>query len=124
MSNPFDFVNSILQEKNPVEDKAEYIPFLTNRSLSYHYDTILHANEMNMNSHIDKEMQYDYFFNSVRKYKRPFRKWHKEVPDQTVNMIKEYYSVSTSKAREYLKVLSKDNLLFIEQKMQKGGLNK
>jgi hypothetical protein len=44
MSNPFDYVNAILQNKKQliVDEITEkdYNPFLTNRSLSYHKDCI------------------------------------------------------------------------------------
>ena len=52
MTNPFDFVNSINFNKHDLmtgtenDELAEksYVPFLTNRSLSYFTDTILYAN--------------------------------------------------------------------------------
>ena len=48
MSNPFDYVNDILYTKNYLlVDEEEYVPFLTNRSLSYHVDCIMFANVMN-----------------------------------------------------------------------------
>ena len=44
MSNPFDYVNAILQNKKQliVDDITEkgYVPFMVNRSLSYHKDCI------------------------------------------------------------------------------------
>ena len=62
--SPFDFVNSInYSKKNLMVDEQseeEYIPFLTNRALSYFPDTILYAQEMNINGHIDKKLQYNY----------------------------------------------------------------
>ena len=65
---PFDFVNSInITKKNlmrgsyndELSEKA-YIPFLTNRSLSYFTDTLLYANEMNRYSTLDNKLQYEY----------------------------------------------------------------
>jgi hypothetical protein len=61
MTSPFDYVNSIMKSRQSnmmrghgeAEEKA-YVPFLTNRSLSYHQDCILYANEMNMRGHLDK----------------------------------------------------------------------
>jgi hypothetical protein len=56
--NPFDYVNQILQgKKQLIVDEAtesEYVPFLVNRSLSYHVDCIAYANEMNRRHHLDK----------------------------------------------------------------------
>mgnify|MGYP006262747003 CR=1 FL=1 len=50
--NPFEFVNSITFNKNDILEQdelleKEYAPFLVNRSLSYHQDCILFANEVN-----------------------------------------------------------------------------
>ena len=67
MVNPFDYVNSINTTKkyliNDDIDEKDYQPYMVNRSLSYFADTILMANEMNMNAHLDKKLQYDFYFN-------------------------------------------------------------
>ena len=77
--NPFDFVNSITYSKkdimNDINEK-EYAPFLVNRSLSYHQDTLLYANEMNSRFDVSHRLQYHYLLNSIRKRKR-FAKWAK-----------------------------------------------
>ena len=61
MSNPFDYVNQILYGKKDliVDELTEkdYIPFLINRSLSYHKDCIIYANEMNRRHFLDKKLQ-------------------------------------------------------------------
>ena len=58
-----------------VDDLAEkaYNPFMVNRALSYFQDTVLFANEMNVNHTIDKRLQFDFFINMVRKRKRFFK---------------------------------------------------
>ena len=62
-----EIVPSILQTKKSVIhddiDLKDYVPFVINRALSYHMDCILYANEINMNSYIDKDMQYHYLLN-------------------------------------------------------------
>ena len=69
--NPFDYVNAINYSKENiiVDDITEngYNGFMTNRSLSYFQDTILMANEMNINHHIDNKLQFDFLINIVRK---------------------------------------------------------
>jgi len=61
--NPFDYVNEILQGKKQliIDDASEkaYVPFLTNRSLSYHLDCVMYANEMNRRHIIDSKLQND-----------------------------------------------------------------
>ena len=68
--SPFDFVKQILQGKKQliVDDvtEKEYVPFLVNRSLSYHKGCVLFANEINQRHFIDKKMQNDFLLNTVR----------------------------------------------------------
>lgn len=78
--SPFDYLNAINTTKKDimVDDVAEkaYASFMVNRGLSYFPDTILFANEMNVNHHIDHRLQFDFFINIIKKKKR-FSKWAK-----------------------------------------------
>ena len=126
--NPFDYVNAINQSKkdlirsseNPELAEKSYVPFLVNKSLSYFVDTIMYANEMNRNSHIDNKLQNDYYLNSVRVSKR-FSKWSKKIENGDVESIQEYYKVSFAKAVEIYKVLTSEQINLIKEKIIKGG---
>lgn len=122
--NPFDFLNSINDNKKNliVDDLSEkaYAPFMVNRSLSYFQDTVLMANEMNINHHIDNKLQYDFLLNLVRKRKR-FSKWYKQEKHADVDAVKEYYGYSTEKAMQVLPLLSTEQLTHIKKKIYKGG---
>jgi hypothetical protein len=128
MSNPFIYVDSIsYSKKNLMRDTANddlaergYKPFLTNRSLSYHQDAILYANEMNMRPAAEHKLQYEYLLNSLRKRKR-YSKWKKQDPDATVEMIMEYFGYGRSKAEDALRVLTDEQLAMIEVALDKGG---
>jgi hypothetical protein len=78
--NPFDFINAINYSKKDVmvDDltEKEYNSFIVNRSLSNFSDTVLYANEMNINHHLDARLQFDFFINIIKKRKR-FSKWNK-----------------------------------------------
>ena len=80
--NPFDYLNAINTTKKDimVDELAEKAtqPFMVNRGLSYFPDTILYANEMNINHHIDHRLQFDFFINIIKKKKR-FSKWAKPL---------------------------------------------
>ena len=121
--NPFDFVNSITYTKkdimNDINEK-EYAPFLVNRSLSYHQDCILYANEMNRRFDISHKLQYHYLLNTIRKRKR-FAKWSKPQLIDDLNIVMDYYSVSREKAEEYLNILKKSELETLKKRMKKGG---
>ena len=105
-----------------VDDLAEkaYNPFMVNRSLSYFNDTVLFANEMNINHTIDKRLQFDFFINMVRKRKR-FSKWQKSVSDNDVEVVKEYYGYNNEKARQALTLLTTEQINALKQKVYKGG---
>ena len=128
MSNPFDYVNSILQNKKKLivdeQTEKDYTPFLVNRSLSYHKDCIMYANEMNRRHLADKKLQYDFLLNTVRSMKRPFAKWVKSEKSDDLECIKQIYGFSDVKAREALRLLSKEQIQQLKEKTDIGGLRK
>ena len=123
--SPFDYLNAINTTKKDimVDDVAEkaYASFMVNRGLSYFPDTILFANEMNVNHHIDHRLQFDFFINIIKKKKR-FSKWHKkDAETESIRLVKEYFGYSDEKAVEALSVLTEDHLVMIKEKLYKGG---
>ena len=111
--------------KNTANDELaekDYVPFLTNKSLSYFTDTLLYANEMNRYHFLDKRLQYEFYLNSIRKKKR-FAKWAKADNNDEVMMVQEYYKFSPQKAKAALKVLSPTQLNIIKHKMENGIKN-
>ena len=122
--NPFEYVNAINYSKKNimVDDIAEkqYNPYMTNRSLSYFHDTILMANEMNIQHHLDNRLQFDFFINIIRKRKR-FSKWFKPETISDVEVVKAYYGYSNEKARQALSLLKKEQLEVLKKKVDKGG---
>jgi hypothetical protein len=128
MSNPFDYVNAVnFTKKDMMADtdndelaEKSYVPFMTNRSLSYFVDTIQYANEMNMNHHLDNKLQFHYLLNSVRPKKR-FSKWVKKQSDSDIEVIKEYYKYNTVKAEAALELLTPEQLIIIKKRLYTGG---
>ena len=78
-----DWLNSINYNKDDLsEDIKTYPPYIVNRCLSGHLDCVMFANEMNMYAHLDKDMQYSFYLNSLRKRKR-FSPWIK-IPSNNI----------------------------------------
>ena len=125
MSNPFDYVNQIMQGKKDliVDDVTEkdYVPFLVNKALSYQKDCVLFANEMNRRHFIDNKLQNGYLLNTVRSKKRPFSKWAKSEKSEDIEFIKSFYGFSEAKAREALRILSDEDIQKIKEKTDIGG---
>ena len=97
-----------------------YNPYLTNRSLSYFHDTVLHANEMNKNHHLDSRLQNAYLINTIRKRKR-FSKWIKPAEEEHLEVIKSTYGYSNEKARQVLHLLSDEQLTDLNKRNYRGG---
>ena len=67
--NSINFTKQNLVEEDPDAIK-KYSPYIINRCLSGHLDCVLFANEMNKYSFLDKDMQYSFYLNTLRKKKR------------------------------------------------------
>ena len=125
--NPFEYLKAINITKKDVmvDDIAEnnYNSFIVNRSLSYFPDTVLFANEMNINNHIDARLQFDFFINIIKKRKR-FSKWTKANEIENLAVIKEYYGYSDEKAKSIYNLFSNEELLTLKNRIYKGGRRK
>ena len=120
---PFDFVNLVLHTKKPDDelDFKDYAPFIVNRSLSYHVDCVLYANEMNLWPSTDKDMQYQYLLNSIRPMKRKFAPWQKSKNDENIDCVKTYFGYSNQKAKDALLILTDEQIAEIKRRTDKGG---
>ena len=116
-----DWLNSINFTKEDLsQDIKSYPPYIINRCLSGHIDCIMFANEMNMSHHLDKDLQYSFYLNSLRKKKR-FSPWLRKDKVTDLECIKSYYGYSNEKASQALKILSKEQINYIKQKLETGG---
>ena len=120
-----DWLNSInLNKYNLIEEDPstikDYPPYIINRCLSGHLDCIMFANEMNKYSFLDKDMQYSFYLNTLRKKKR-FSPWLRKDKVTDLQCVKQYYGYSNEKASQALKILSKQQLDYIKQRLETGG---
>lgn len=119
--NPFDVLKGINEKNDPAEfDETKYPAFMVNRGLSFFQDTVLLANEMNRCHHLDGQLQYDFLKGIVRKRKR-FSKWAKKVAVKDIEVVKEYYGYTDSKAESVMDLLSQEDIEEMKFKMSKGG---
>ena len=116
-----DWLHSINFSKEDLsEDIRSYPPYIINRCLSGHLDCVMFANEMNKYNFLDKDMQYSFYLNSLRKKKR-FSPWIRKDKVSDLECVKKYYSYSDQKALQALKILSKEQIKFIKSKLETGG---
>lgn len=120
-----DYLYSINQSKKNLMDVSEdaikaYPPFIINKCLSSFTDSVLYANEMNVNNHLDKKMQYDFYINSLKPRKR-FTPWLKKQDVENIELVKQYYGYNHSKAVAALRILTNSELERIKKFLDKGG---
>tara|TARA_B100000035_G_scaffold292997_1_gene282087 strand:+ start:235 stop:615 length:381 start_codon:yes stop_codon:yes gene_type:complete len=120
-----DWLNSInFNKENLIKEDPDivkqYPPFIVNKCLAGHIDTILFANEMNKYHHLDKDMQYSFLLNSLRKRKR-FSPWLRKDKIEDLECVKTYYGYSNEKAQQALKILTPEQLNYIKKKLDLGG---
>ena len=118
--NSVNFTKENLIEEDPSVIK-DYPPYIVNRCLSGHLDTIMFANEMNKFPNLDKDLQYHFFLNTLRKKKR-FSPWLRKDKVTDLEIIKQYYGYSNEKALQALKILTPDQIKFIKQRLDIGGI--
>lgn len=128
MSNPFDYIKSITHKKQNLMRNSEndelaekgYNPWVTNMQLSTFPDTLHYANMMNEYSHLDNRPQYEFLLNGIRSRER-FNKYPKPVPEEKLEVISKSYNVNITRAREYMSLLTDEQIDELRKTLYKGG---
>lgn len=121
-----EYLNAINHSKKKLMDtddemwEKKYPPFIVNKCLSAFPETLMLVNEMNMRTHLDKKLQFDFLLNSIRPRKR-FAKWLKASKVKDIEYVKEFYGYNNEKAKVALTILNDDQIATIKQKLNKGG---
>lgn len=127
MSNPFDYVNNICTSTKSIWEESmsdkEYAPYMVNKALSQHYDTVLFAQEMNQRSHIPNRWQYDFYRHAITVKKKRFAKWHKPEKLDVVEAISNHYQINRRTAEQYISLVNKSVIDNIMETLSKGGRN-
>ena len=118
--NSINFTKDNLVEEDPNVIK-DYPPYIINRCLSGHLDSIMFANEMNKYPNLDKDLQYSFYLNTLRKKKR-FSPWLRKDKVTDLEIVKQYYGYSNEKASQALRILTADQINFIKQRHDTGGM--
>ena len=127
---PFDYIKSASQTKQDLvkaSDQPEYAeksysPHIVNKVLSSFEDSILHSNEMNRLYDLRNYAQYKYYLTALRPRQR-FSKWIKLEKNDELDMVQQFYQCNRGVAKEFLKILTKENLETINKSMARGGHN-
>jgi len=124
ITNFFKAISHVKDDEfTDAEFEKDYVPFLVNRSLSFHADAVLVANELNTRPFIDNKNQFRFLSLIVPERKRnPV--WTKQTKDKDLKLVSDHYGVSLEKAEIYMKILSSEELESIKKEMNTGGRTK
>jgi hypothetical protein len=120
-----DWLNSINKTKENLMDndpsaEKDYSPYIINKCLSGYIDRLMFVNEINQYHFLPKKMQYDFFINSLR-INRGFSPWIGKDEIKDLEYVKRYYGYNNEKAKNALRILTKEQLNFIKSKFETGG---
>ena len=123
-----DWLNSLnFTKENLLDDDPhlvkEYPPYIINRCFSGHMDAVMYAQEMNKYHFLDKDLQYNFYLNILRKRKR-FSPWIRKEKVSDLDYVKRYYGYSNEKASQVMKILTPDQITYIKQRLETGGSKK
>jgi hypothetical protein len=123
--SPWDIINAINSHQPELitpenEAQCQREAFIVNKGLSYGADTVIYANEMNSRHHLDYKLQFDFLINTIRPRKR-YNKWLKPETVEVLEVIQKYYGYSIVKARQVLPLLTPDQIIYMKNRMNKGG---
>jgi hypothetical protein len=118
--NAINYTKEKLMDADDEMWEKKYPSFIVNKALSAFEECILLVNELNIKPHIDKKLQFSFLINSVRIKKR-FSPWLRKSKINDLDICKEYYGYNNEKAKEALRILTKQQLQIIKQKLNRGG---
>lgn len=125
--SPFEYAGSLSATRDNIWvdgiSEKEYNPYMVNRALSYHVDTVMYAQEMNARGHLPPKMQYDFYRLGITSKKKRFSKWHKPEKDEIAQQIAMHYGLSLRQAQQYMTLLNNDEMSIVMEKLNKGGRN-
>ena len=122
--NAINFSKVNLLDGDDLTWEKKFPPYVINRCLSQHIDTIIQANEMNQRHGLNKRLQFHFLLNSIRKRKRFGGKWTTTAKSKNLEYVKQYYGYSNSTAKVDLDIIDTKQLNLIKSKLDKGGRKK
>ena len=104
---------SITDKKNYCgENSKEFVPWIANRYFASHIETFEEAEMMNLYHFLDKDMQYDFYYQAIPQKKLKYKAWLKksEADKKLEQILKDVGSkigYNMIRTKQFWKVLDK-----------------
>lgn len=102
--------------------EANYSPFGMNRVFARTPDGLLVAQELNQMGEMTKYEQYRWYYHRLSKNPRRFGEKAESEKPKYLDTVMDYFDISKEKAREALRVLTKEEMEQMVQFLDKGGV--
>jgi len=124
-STIFDTIKAIsstrpLTYQDLQDENCPYEPFMVNRAFSLTEDTVLAASMMNERSHLDKDMQAEFYIHTLRPRRR-FEKWPKNLTDADATTVAQYYGMSVREAKISSHLHTKEQVEAMRKVLEEGA---
>jgi hypothetical protein len=100
-----------------------YVPYIINRALSQHEDSVLAAQLMNEHPQLPAPAQFLFLLNTLRARRR-FGDWQKHTDSDDLCAVAEYYGLSRRAARDLVSLHTSEQLATVYRRLDKGGTTK
>lgn len=111
----------MLTKEHVLENQSDYVPFIVNKALSFHFDCLFYANQANLNAQLDKPLQYLLLLNTIRAKKRSFVPWAKKpVASEAFAAVKRFFEYSDQKTQEVFDTLTEEQVNLIIEQAKEG----
>lgn len=119
------FFNCVSHEKDidtftEGEIQKDYKPFIINRMIAQYKELIFFADAMNVSHDISKEHQL-FFYNMIIPKKTRRALWNNKSKNRELSIIMQYYNLSQEKADPYLRILTREQINELEERLNIGG---
>ena len=123
----FEYLGGITEKKIPFNEKDDamvkgYNPFIVNRFVSMCESFLMLVNEINKYPELTKKTHYNFYLSSLPKRKQYFKyiKKAKDLSEEEIKYVADYFDVTPREARSHIQVLSEDDIKTIIGKYKYG----
>ena len=120
--SPFDSIKMLTETKvqHTEEQLKDFNTWMVTRGFSMDKSTILFADIVNRTNY-SRLMVHDWFFTALPK-RRFFAKWSKaSKADELLKLVQDKYKCNKNHAREYLSLMTDEDIAALEESMSQGG---
>lgn len=126
MPNPFEYAKSIMNKETYFEDVSGFSAFLMGKLFSADQNFVSLANFLNrLGVHqLSKRAIYDFYYHIIPKSRRWLKYPKKEAELKNGKYLMEYFGIDENEAKDYLKILPKDDVKRIVNLYENQGVKR